>query len=366
MQTEVIRIIEGGLAGDKSRVANYARTLAANLEKDGDTRFARRINSVLANKKYSVASLDGLSSKPVDQESRLDMVDVEMVLPDDVSLILNDFITRELAEFIALHEHRESLLQAGMDPQNRLLLYGPPGCGKTSIARYVAASTALPLVTARLDGLVSSMLGSTAKNIRKVFDYAARQECVLFLDEFDVVAKRRDDENELGELKRVVNSLLQNIDAFPSGSILIAATNHHELLDSAVWRRFNKVIEVPLPTRKEISRYVEKFIAPRMSEKLTSRYLSAFEGLSYSGMATAANNAFARALIDGRQGITSFDMVHETYVLRNHGIENEDDYLRYLIEHGCTLSSINENTGIPRRTIQELSKHVRAEVKRDG
>lgn len=366
MQTEVIRIIEGGLAGDKSRVANYARTLATNLEKEGDARFAKRINSVLANKKFAVASMDGLSSKPVDQESRMDMVDVEMVLPENIDLVLSDFLNKELDEFIALHDHRDSLLKAGMDPQNRLLLYGPPGCGKTSMAKNIAARTQLPLVTARLDGLVSSLLGSTAKNIRKVFDYAARQECVLFLDEFDVVAKRRDDENELGELKRVVNSLIQNIDAFPTGSILIAATNHHDLLDPAVWRRFNKVIEVPLPTKHEIALYVDRFVRPRMSEKLTSRYLSAFDGLSYSDMATVANNAYARAVIDGRDGISNFDVVNETYVLRNHGVEDEEDYLRYLIEHGCTQKAIAESTSIPRRTIQEVSKRVRSEVKHNG
>ncbi len=105
-------------------------------------------------------------------------------------------------------------------------------------------------MTARLDGLVSSFLGSTAKNIRKIFDYASKEPCILFLDEFDVLAKIRDDKNELGELKRVVNSLLQNIDNFSEDSILIAATNHAQLLDEAVWRRFTKVLKLDLPNEK--------------------------------------------------------------------------------------------------------------------
>lgn len=363
MQTEVIRIIEGGLTGDKSRVLNYARTLAQNLEKEGEATFARRIHSVLANKRYSTATLDGLSVKPVDQESHTDMVDVEQILIEDVDLVLSDFLQEEIAGFVSMYGHRDRFAKAGMEPQNHLLLYGPPGCGKTSIARYVAAQTKMPLVTARLDGLVSSLLGNTAKNIRKIFDYAARQECVLFLDEFDVVAKRRDDENELGELKRVVNGLIQNIDSFASGSILIAATNHHDLLDPAVWRRFNKVIEVPLPTEKELSLYAGRFIKPRMSEKLTKRYISALVGLSFSDLATVTSNAFCRAVVSGRDGISNFDIVHETYVLKYHGIEDENNYLKYLISHGCTQKAIADNTPIPRRKIQEASKALRSEGK---
>ena len=134
-----------------------------------------------------------------------------------------------------------------------LLLYGPPGCGKTSIAYYLAHRLGLPLVTARLDALISSLLGNTAKNLRRVFDFANRQPCVLFLDEFDAIAKARDDQHELGELKRVVNSLLQNMDTYCQHGVLIAATNHQELLDDAIWRRFQTVIEVPKPANNSMS-----------------------------------------------------------------------------------------------------------------
>lgn len=360
MQAEVLRLIEGGLSGDKTKVLNYARTLADNLEQSGDIRFAKRIRSTLAEKRFSIATLDGLSAKPVDQESRMEMVDVESVLPGDVDLIFSDFLRSEIDGVVTMRRKRDILAHHGIDAQNYLLLYGPPGCGKTSIARYIAEQTGLPLVTARLDSLVSSLLGSTAKNIRKVFDYAAQQECVLFLDEFDVVAKRRDDENELGELKRVVNSLLQNIDSFGDDSILIAATNHQNLLDPAIWRRFNKVIEVPMPSNGELKAYAQRFIRPYMSTKIKPKLYAALEGLSFSDLNTATKNAFYNATLGGSEsGFTVYHLARETYILKHHSLEDQDAFLRYLINAGCTLREINEKSGISMRRIQAVSHAIK-------
>lgn len=206
-----------------------------------------------------MVSLDSFASKPVDQESRMDIVDIKMPTSMEEKLIFDKFIEEEINDFIKTFEYRDMLKSKGIDVSNTLLLYGPPGCGKTSLAKYISYKTQLPLVTARFDSLLSSLLGNTAKNIRKIFDYASKRPCILFLDEFDVIAKVRDDKNELGELKRVVNSLLQNIDEFSEESILIAATNHHELLDLAIWRRFYKIIELDKPSKEQIKRLIVEY-----------------------------------------------------------------------------------------------------------
>ncbi|MFG4070649.1 AAA family ATPase, partial [Escherichia coli] len=151
--------------------------------------------------------------------------------------LLKDSTLKKIKEFLTFTERAKELKDAGLGVTSSMILYGPPGCGKTLTSKYIASCLNLPLLTARCDSLVSSYLGSTSKNIRQLFEYASKAPCVLFLD----------DQHELGELKRVVVSLLQNIDNLPEETILIAASNHENLLDSAVWRRFEYRISIGLP-----------------------------------------------------------------------------------------------------------------------
>jgi SpoVK/Ycf46/Vps4 family AAA+-type ATPase len=216
---------------------------------------------------------------------------------------------------------------------NSLLLYGPPGCGKTTVAKYVAKKTNLPLVTVRLDGMVSSLLGSTAKNIRKIFDYASKRDCILFLDEFDVIAKLRDDKNDLGELKRVVNSLLQNIDDFSGNSVLIAATNHHQLLDPAVWRRFNTVLALDVPKSNERMLFLERLLGrfPNDISNNNSKIdtiVKALEDKSYSAIENIVNNSIKRAIIQDDKELTSYALLFDIYRHDNHEIQSEEDLIR--------------------------------------
>ncbi len=154
-----------------------------------------------------------------------------------------DNLDKKVNAFVSYLGKKDELNALNIPINPTLLLFGPPGTGKSKLAANIAARVGLPLVTARADALISSYLGSTSKNIRSLMEYAKSEPCVLFLDEFDSIAKARDDKNEIGELKRVVVSLLQNIDTLKD-TIVIAATNHAHLLDPAIGRRFHYKMEL--------------------------------------------------------------------------------------------------------------------------
>ena len=146
-----------------------------------------------------------------------------------------------------------------LEPRNRVLLAGPPGNGKTSLAEAIADALNSPLIVVRYEGIIGSYLGETAQRIGQVFEYARSRRCVLFFDEFDTVAKERGDQQETGEIKRVVSSLLLQVDALPSYVVVVTASNHPELLDRAVWRRFQVRLELPMPRQGQIEEWFKRF-----------------------------------------------------------------------------------------------------------
>jgi SpoVK/Ycf46/Vps4 family AAA+-type ATPase len=180
----------------------------------------------------------------------------ELVLPE-----LTALAARQLIE----EQQRASLLRShSLEPRNRMLLVGPPGNGKTTLAEAIAESLAVPFFVVRYESVIGSFLGETAARLRRVFEYARTVPSVLFFDEFDTVGKERGDTHETGEIKRVVSSLLMQIDELPSYVVVIAATNHAELLDRAAWRRFQLRLDLPLPTQKQLTEFVSS-LAQRSS-----------------------------------------------------------------------------------------------------
>jgi ATPase family associated with various cellular activities (AAA) len=198
----------------------------------------------------------------------------------------------------------ERLDRFGVAPARSCLLFGPPGTGKTLTAYHIASVLRLPLIDARIDGLISSFLGTTARNIANLFAFANRYRCILLLDEFDAVAKLRDDPQEVGEIKRVVNSLLQNLDERAEIGITIAITNHDKLLDSAVWRRFEHQVEFGLPDRAVREQLFAQFLKP-MPTNQTLHQFAAYvsEGRSGSDIQRLCN-AVKRSLAIARSDPT--------------------------------------------------------------
>jgi SpoVK/Ycf46/Vps4 family AAA+-type ATPase len=224
---------------------------------------------------------DTASAVPVDVDSRFQLLRHESVSELEIEPVFSTSIQQRLTRLLHERQNGARLARAGLSATKSALFTGPPGVGKSLAARWLAHRLKKPLLTLDLSAVMSSYLGRTGTNVRHVLDYAKGTDCILFLDEFDAVAKRRDDTAEVGELKRLVTVLLQEIDDWPASGLLLAATNHPDLLDPAVWRRFELILEFPLPSREQAAAAIRQWL-PDVKEDLIAALGILFEGKSFS------------------------------------------------------------------------------------
>ncbi len=244
--------------------------MGANVQKDRDA-LHRAMKAIISETQRSAgqAQLPGIDkAKPVRPQ-----VALQPALPDRVAelvyeiaprrrlqdLVLAPQVVDEVQEFLHEYGNAALLREHSLEPRHKLLLVGPPGNGKTSLAEAIATELSLPLLLVRYDAIVDSFLGETSSRIRRLMDYAALNPCVLFFDEFDAIGKERNDAQETGEIKRVVGTLLMQMDRLPSHAVVVCATNHPEMLDRAVDRRFQFKLEIDRPGPAELALWFSRF-----------------------------------------------------------------------------------------------------------
>jgi SpoVK/Ycf46/Vps4 family AAA+-type ATPase len=316
--TEILNLVEAAVSGNRQKGASYAQLLADKLDSAGEGKAATRLRRALSsNPVAGVTAARAVTVQerlPVDSESRLSLADETFPVEKDVQVFLDSHVEASVNEFVTYVQAADKLVEEGIGISPSLLMYGAPGCGKTELAKYIAAKLGLPLVTARVDTLISSFLGSTSKNLRLLFDHVNARPCVLFLDEFDALAKLRDDRQELGELKRVVVSLLQNIDSIQGKRVLLAATNHEHLLDPAIWRRFSYRLHIDLPKVEARRKMFEKFLAHPMSPKALDRFAKASEKLTGSDIRDICESARRTAVIEHLPEVPEADVLRRLLI----------------------------------------------------
>lgn len=252
----LITLVKASVGGNGTKVRSIVERIIADERGKQHNVLAERLSNVLNS---SGAHCRPLSTEGHATANRARDALVELLPQQRIEDLVLTAQTRRDVELLINQQHRASLLRShGLEPIHRIMLVGPPGNGKTSLAEAIAESLSVPFFVVRYDALIGSYLGETAQRLKSVFDYIRTTPSVLFFDEFDAAGKERGDFHETGEIKRVVSSLLMRIDDLPSYTVVIAASNLPELLDRAVWRRFQLRFTLPSPSLKDLEKFFER------------------------------------------------------------------------------------------------------------
>jgi SpoVK/Ycf46/Vps4 family AAA+-type ATPase len=359
----------------RSDFVHLARIALSDRPQDVQT-FLRRIAKRTDDSSLSAALVDLLRKRPtrssplrrtaeiplpVDNDSRFQLLRVEEnpELPHEP--IYTEKVHETLTRLVEERRNLKALIDAGLEPTKTILFTGPPGVGKTLAAKWLARELKRPLLILDLSAVMSSYLGRTGSNLRYVLDYAKSVDGVLLLDELDAIAKRRDDTGEIGELKRLVTVLLQQLDDWPSTGFLIAATNHAELLDPAIWRRFEELVEFELPGREAARAFIKALLhrtAPT-AENWSDVLSVVFARHSFSDIERMMNSARRSAALNGKNLGEHLSLL---LTIDNRPKQDRIDLAVQLVQAGlASQRRAHELTGVARDTIRERLKGTAAE-----
>ena len=386
-------LCRAAIADGSPAIRKQIERLRDAIAKEGDAKQAAALSSILTaaerTKELSPSRIERSRAPvtgeiltrntpvPVDRETSAALADI--IFPADIqpsAPLFNSTVSDAIATIVEEWAHFDALIEIDIRPSKTCLIYGVPGTGKTRLAFWIAQRLDLPVVLVKLDGLVSSFLGTTARNIGNLFAFANRHRCILLLDEFDAIAKVRDDPQEVGEIKRVVNALLQNLDMRRDVGFTIGITNHPKLLDSAVWRRFEVQLEIPKPDfemRKAIAtHFMPPVHAPDTHLRLISWFTEGATGAEIESLvrtykkATAVREEDRRGLLDTLRQFATLNAARIQSERRALLFDDTSNLFRAMRDDamlGFSMTDIGEIAGKDKSTV---SRHLGRAAKVEG
>ena len=301
---QIKALLKSHIKGDDERFLSVAMQVAAHEAKNGHGKLAVELRALVDEAKNGRAPrpLDNVSAGRVRGASS-SLLETSYPKARLREMVLSNPLAEQLERVIREQQYAGRIVEQGLVPRSKLLLVGPPGTGKTLTASVLAGELGLALLQVRLDGLITKYMGETAARLRQVFDSTSRMRGVYLFDEFDAIGSQRGLTNDVGEIRRVLNSFLQMIEQERSYSLVIAATNHFEILDPALFRRFDDVLRYDLPDEAEIAKLLKSRLPRTMAKGISwSRLAATAAGLSHADISRAADEALKDVLINSRSG----------------------------------------------------------------
>ncbi len=355
---DLVQLARLALAGRPQDIQTYVTRISRKYQKLSPE-LGEQLKELmkLAPTRQSPLRSEGVATIPVDRDSRLQLLRHEPGARLEHEPIWTATVAEQLGQIVSEHLRSDELLAKGLAPTRTAIFTGPPGVGKTLAARWLAAQLDRPLLTLDLSAVMSSFLGRTGTNVRHVLDYAKGVTCVLLLDELDAIAKRRDDAQEVGELKRLVTVLLQEVDDWPEGGLLVSASNHPELLDPAVWRRFEMQIEFELPEKDAVQQAIQLFVddAAALNGSWSAALAEVLCGQSFSDIERELKSLRRQAVLSKCPLADLFPRLIRQHIDGQPKTARKDIALR-LAEAGLSQRSVHELTGISRDTLRKLNQ----------